>query len=290
MMWLLTVLVLADSATTARIPVAPAESLAVTIRGAGPAIVFLPGPFGSGFAFRNVTAALAERGYQTIVVEPLGVGLSSRPKDADYSLTAQAERVGRTMDALQVTGALVVGHAVGASIAYRLALARPEHVRAILSIEGGPTESATTPGFRTVMRFAPMLKLLGVDLLRRRLRRGLMAATSDTTWLTEDVVDGYIAGADRDFGATVDAYKGMANSEEPYVLAERLPEIAIPVLVILGAVPHRSAPTAQEISLLGTSLPLVRIDTVPNVAHFPHEERPGVLVAALLRLEQMSVP
>jgi pimeloyl-ACP methyl ester carboxylesterase len=290
-MWLLMLTLAAvDSATHVRVPVAPAETLAVVERGMGRPVVFVPGPFGAGFAYRRVADSLAAVGYRTLVIEPLGTGHSARPKVADYSLTVQAQRVGQAMDSLAADSALIVAHAVGASIAYRLALARPDLVRGILSIEGGPTESATTPGFRTVMRFAPLLKMLGIDLARRRLHRGLLQATSDSSWLTEEVLDGYIAGADVDFGSTVDAFKGMANSEEPYVLAERLPEVGAPVLVLLGAEPHRSGPTGEEIALLGSTLPRVTVDTLPGVAHFPHEERPAVVVDAVRRLEAMTLP
>src|SRR2546422_1504920 len=36
---------------------------------------------------------LFRSGYRAIVIEPLGVGNSGRPEHADYSLTAQADRI-----------------------------------------------------------------------------------------------------------------------------------------------------------------------------------------------------
>jgi len=81
----------ADDADARCLVTAPGECVQVTISGKGPDVVLIPGLFGSAFSFRRVTALLASEGYRTIVVEPLGVGDSARPKEADYTLTAQAD-------------------------------------------------------------------------------------------------------------------------------------------------------------------------------------------------------
>src|SRR5262245_45182129 len=77
------------AARTLRVPLVPAETLHVQVSGEGTPAVLIPGLFGSGYTFRKVVPLLNERGYRTIVIEPLGVGASSRPARADYSLTAQ---------------------------------------------------------------------------------------------------------------------------------------------------------------------------------------------------------
>src|SRR5690606_17565191 len=74
--------------------VAPAETLAVAVDGGdGRAVVMVPGLLGAAYTFRHVRHALAEAGLRVVVVEPLGTGASSRPKHADYSLTAQSRRI-----------------------------------------------------------------------------------------------------------------------------------------------------------------------------------------------------
>ena len=172
MWWLLAVL-LADSTHSVEVPLAPAESLHVEIRGAGEPVVLIPGLFGSAFAFRTLVPLLTERGYRTIVIEPLGIGASTRPPKADYSLTAQANRLAAVLDTLHVRQALVVGHSVGGSEAFRLAYLRPDLVRALISLEGGPAETAVTPAFKRAMRFAPWIKLLGgIRLIRWKIRTG----------------------------------------------------------------------------------------------------------------------
>lgn len=281
-MWLLVLALVADSVRAFHLPVSPVESLQVTVAGAGEPVVLLPGLFGSAFGFRALIDRLPDEGYEVIVIEPLGVGSSARPERADYSLTAQADRVARALDALGVSGALVVAHSVGASLALRLAYRRPELVRAVVSLEGGPAEAATTPGFRRAMRFAPWVKTFGgVKLVRRKVRAYLVAASGDSAWVTDAVVDGYTAGQARDLDRTLKAYLAMARAREPERLASHLGEIRCPVRLILGAAPHEGGPSAADVALLSRSLALFAVDVVPAAGHFVHEERPEAVVAVL---------
>jgi pimeloyl-ACP methyl ester carboxylesterase len=75
------------------IPVAPLESLRVTTAGAGETVVLVPGLFGSAFGYRHLLELLPAAGFRVVVIEPLGIGRSSRPERANYSLTAQADRL-----------------------------------------------------------------------------------------------------------------------------------------------------------------------------------------------------
>ena len=145
----------AASADTRQVLVAPGEILRVRVTGTGPSVVFIPGLFGSAFGFRKLVQPLNEDGYRVILVEPLGIGGSGRPEGADYSLTAQADRIAAVLTALHADRAVVVAHSVGASIAFRLAHRHPERVAAVVSLDGGPAEVAATSGFRWAMRFAP---------------------------------------------------------------------------------------------------------------------------------------
>src|SRR5512144_1140883 len=98
-----------------RIAVAPAESLQVAALGpaGGASVVIIPGLISPAYAFRKVMPPLAEAGVRSVVVEPLGVGRSGRPGEADYSHSAQARRVAAIMDSLGIRHAVVMGHATG---------------------------------------------------------------------------------------------------------------------------------------------------------------------------------
>ncbi|MGH7570202.1 MAG: alpha/beta fold hydrolase [Gemmatimonadales bacterium] len=285
-MWPLALLLAVD--TTSRIvpvPLAPAESLQVTMVGAGDPVVLLPGLFGSAFGYRKLIAALTAAGYRAIVIEPLGIGSSARPERADYSLTAQADRVARVLDVLDVHDAVVVAHALGGSIAYRLAYRHPDLVVGIVSLDGGPAESATTRGFRRALQLIPWVKLFGgIRLVRKRIRDYMTAGSGDSSWVSDEVVDGYTAGAARELDATLKAYLAMGRAREPERLEPNLGGIRCPVRLVIGGVAHEGGPTAAELRLLARALVRFAVDTVPGAGHFVHEERPGAVVDAVGRV------
>src|SRR6266550_2177056 len=126
-MWLLALALLADTVHTFSLALSPAESVAVTVTGTGDPVVLVPGLFGSAFGYRAVIPLLTDAGYRAIVVEPLGIGSSARPEHADYSLTAQADRIAAALDRLSVRHAIVVAHSLGASMACRHALVSARH-------------------------------------------------------------------------------------------------------------------------------------------------------------------
>src|SRR5881398_1269967 len=284
-MWLLGLVLLADTIRTFTLPLSAAESLTVTVAGDGDPVVLVPGLIGSAFGYRRLVPLLTQVGYRVIVVEPLGIGTSARPEHADYSLTAQADRVAAALDRLGVGDAIVVAHSVGAAIAYRLAYRRPDLVRGVVSLAGGPAEAATTRGFRRAIQLAPWIKLFGGErLVRAKVRRGLIAASGDTTWVTDQVVDGYTAGAARDLAGTLKAYVAMARAHESDRLAPHLGEIRCPVRLVVGTVGRGSGVSPQEVATLAGLLRSFAVDTVPGAGHFVYEERPAAVVAAVQRL------
>lgn len=268
-----------------RIVVAPAETLAVTITGEGEPVLIIPGLLGSAFSFRKVIAELEAEGMQAIVVDPLGTGGSSRPVDADYSLESQASRIAAAADSLEVRDALVLTHTVSASITYRLAIQRPDLVAGIVSINGGPAESAGTPGLRLALSFAPLAVLFGgKDLLRSKVQNGLRESSADDSWVTEDVVDRYAAPYEEDATDALRTMRSIASAEEPYPLAPRLDQITVPVILLIGTGSPTDAVDADEINVLTDRLPALRVDTVPDAGQYIQEERPARVMTAIREL------
>jgi pimeloyl-ACP methyl ester carboxylesterase len=279
-----------DTAVVRDIPVAAGEILRTTSVGSGRPVVLIPGLFGAAFGYRKIVGPLAELGYRAIVIEPLGFGWSSHPRRANYSLSAQTTRMAAVLDSLGIDHALIVAHSTGASIALRLAYQRPDLVQGILSIDGGPAETAATPGLRRAMRFGGLLTkaLLQPDAFRDEVRRGIVANSSDATWVTAEVVSGYTAGVTADLPGAIDAWRGMAKSVEAESLAIRLPECRIPVRLLVGAVPHQSGIGADQMELLRQRLTDFGMESVARSGQYIQEEQPGAVVAALGKLAAAS--
>ncbi len=261
--------------------------MAVSVTGGGRPVVLIPGLFGSRFGFRHVVPLLSGAGYRVIVIEPLGIGSSARPEDGDYSLTAQADRIAAVLDTLAVRDAVIVAHSLGASMAYRLAYRRPELVGAIVSLEGGPAEAAATPSFRRAMRFAPWIKWFGgIKRIRGKIRSSLVAASGDTSWVTDSVVNAYTAGATADLDGKLKAFLRMAEAREPERLAPQLGAIRCPVRLLLGTAPHQGGVPPGDVDEMRAALPSLTIDSVPGSGHYIYEEQPEAVLIAVERVER----
>jgi pimeloyl-ACP methyl ester carboxylesterase len=292
-MLLLTLVLLAgpaDSIVVRDIEVAPGESLRTTTFGSGQPVVLIPGLFGAAYGYRAIVAPLVARGYRCIVVEPLGYGWSSHPKKADYSFTAQTLRVGEALDSLGVTRALFIAQSSGASIAFRLAVSRPELVRGLLAIDGGPSESAATPGMKKVFKLGGFAVKLALDesKLRHDVRREIVRNSGDTTWVTDAVIREYTAGPAADMHGSIDAFHQMSKAKEGESLADRLHHYDGPVRLLVGTVPHPAEVPQEQRDLLRERLPDFRSDSVPGSGQYIHEEQPSVVVEAVTGLDRAS--
>ena len=253
-------------------------------------MVLIPGIFGGAYGYRKVIGPLVARGYRCIVIEPLGYGRSSYPERAAYSFTAQTERVGRALDSLGVRNALFIANSTGASIALRLAIANPELVRGILSIDGGPAESAGTPGMKKAFRMGGFITKLAVSegKLRHDVRAEILKNSGDTSWVTKKVIREYTAGQAADVDGAIDALRSMSKSKEATSLHEQLDDIQVPVRLLVGGVPHPSGVKQDERDMLAARIPDFELDSVPGSGQYVHEEQPEAVLKALGELDQAA--
>ncbi len=268
------------------IAVSRGEILHVEATGSGDPVVIIPGLFGSAFGFRKVVQPIAAAGHRVIVVEPLGVGASTRPRDANYSLEAQARRVGEVLDSFHVTGVTILAHSVGNSIALRLALARPGLVRGIVSVEGGVAEAAGTPGLRHALSLAGFLGHFGLEgMVTNKMRTRFRESSGDPSWITDPVMAGYLAPLKGNYQDVIAGYKAMASASERAALAPRLARLRIPVELLLGAAPHDGGPGDDEVAAMHR-LPELSVVRVPGAGHWIQEERPQAVIDAVRRIAQ----
>ena len=274
-----------DSATIRNLVVAPAETLHTTLVGEGPPVVVVPGLLGSAYAYRKVIPQLNAAGLSVIVIEPIGVGFSSRPSKSDYSLTAQSQRVGAVLDSLGVRCAPVLAHSAGASIALRLAAHRPDLVCGVVAENGGGMDTVATTSVRKAASFAWLIKLFGGrGRIRSEIRKGMLNTAGDSSWITPEVIDHYTAGGAGDLGATLRAIKGMARARDSERMAELLPRIKVPVHLLIGGAKRGSGVTLPQFQVLTAGLPQLVVDTVAGSGLRIHEEQPDVVVKAVVEL------
>lgn len=123
------------------LPLGPATARVWTA-GAGEAIVLLHGPWAGAEAYWfNVADELAKT-HRVVAPELPGIGA---PGDLLPSFGAYAAWLEALLDALAVERAVVVGNALGASIAWRFAAQVPGRCRALVMVNGYPPPSYPAP-------------------------------------------------------------------------------------------------------------------------------------------------
>ena len=114
----------------------------------GPTIVLLHGFPTSSFMFRDLIPALADR-YHVIAPDHLGFGHSDAPPadEFDYTFDALADLTAGLLQQLDVTRYAIYVQDYGAPIGWRLALADPSAITAIVTQNGNGYDAGFVPGF-----------------------------------------------------------------------------------------------------------------------------------------------
>ena len=176
-------------------------------------------------------------------------------------------------------------------MALRLALTRPDQVGSLVSIEGGPAESAATPMMKTGLKLAKLLKnIVGDKFIRDGAANALKDSSGDPSWVSRRTAREYIRGARRDMDGTLNAFIAMAEQPEPFAVTPRLGEVTQPVLVLIGDADHHGALKEEDIAVLREGLPDVTFQTVVGAGHFIYEEQPEATVAALVAFQRKTQP
>ncbi len=253
-------------------------------------VVLLPGVLGSAFSMRHVTHELLELGHDVAVIDPLGMGASDRPRQANYSLDAQARRVLAVLDTLGWRDVVIAGHGTSATIALRAAALERFRVRGIVSISGGPVDAQSTGGLQSAMRFAPLLDSpIGRSLGRRRFASQLRARSATHQWVSDSVVRVYLRPFEVDMRGSLRALHAMSTSVEPQSVRDVLRDVRAPLTVVVGDRPTEGAPTPEQLRMLHELPGMVRIDTLAGVGAMPHEEAPRAVALAIARLTLRGV-
>ncbi len=99
-----------------------------------PTVVFLHGMAGSSRYWQPVISQLPPT-YRTICLDLLGFGHSPKPASIDYSYEDHLQAITATLDQLTPTNPIIlVGHSMGALLAFRLANRQPNRVRHLILI------------------------------------------------------------------------------------------------------------------------------------------------------------
>lgn len=140
----------------------------VEVTGSGRPVVLLHGFPDSGRLWRNQVPALAAAGFQVIVPDQRGYGMSDKPKEVEaYSLPFLAGDIMAVLDALGIAKAHVVGHDWGAAVAWGLGSLASDRVDHLVALSVGNPMAFASAGFEQLEKSWYMLLFQWEDIAER---------------------------------------------------------------------------------------------------------------------------
>jgi pimeloyl-ACP methyl ester carboxylesterase len=248
-----------------------------------PTFILLHGFGASLFSWHAVMPVLANYG-TVIAYDRPAFGLTERPLvwegENPYSPKAQVALVIGVLDALEVEQAVLIGHSAGGKIAFETALAHPNRVQAMIAVAAAVYAGGGAPAWSQPLLRTPQLRHLGPLIARQIQNSGdsiLQSAWHDPSNITPETLAGYhkplqVENWDK---ALWELTAASAESD----LAEQVPEVRQPVLVITGD-DDRIVPTEQS-RQLAANLPNAQLSVIPACGHLPHEETPDAFMQAV---------
>jgi pimeloyl-ACP methyl ester carboxylesterase len=217
---------------------------------------------------------LAEE-HRVIRLDLLGHGGSEKPKSG-YSMEDQAGLLAEALSQLDVEGAVVVGHSLGATVATALAEQSSELVDRVVDIDQAPDNSFGSVPFLARLGYVPVLG----QLLDRVTPDFAVKDAYQEAFAPGYDIDAGFDNPDQvvdDFNAmTYTSYDESASEEDEYTdeipLDERLTSAAVPVLLIFGA--EDQVYDADESIAAFEDVPGIKTEVIEGAGHSPNVEQP----------------
>lgn len=186
---------------------APANGLELyyEIHGAGEPLLMLHGGIGATEQLGPNVAELA-RTRQVIVAHMQGHGFT-RDIDRPYSLTQFADDVSALLDHLKITKADALGYSMGADVALRLAIQRPEKVGRLILVSGS---MAMTGQYPDVAAAFPAMVANAAQIAAGVAASSLATMYPDVNWETAFRKSGIMASEPWDWSEEVGAITAPA--------------------------------------------------------------------------------
>jgi pimeloyl-ACP methyl ester carboxylesterase len=116
-----------------------------------PPLILIHGFISSNLVWNEVFLPLADAGFHVIAPDLPGYGYSDKPRNAEYTIAAQARAVLGLMDRLKIEKATIVGASYGGAVAAMMAIDCPERVKRLVLVG---TVSNDEPKKKVLLRLA----------------------------------------------------------------------------------------------------------------------------------------
>ena len=238
--------------------------------GSGPSLVLVHGLGASTALWSKVAPELAKE-FRLVTYDLRGSGRT--PATGSTTLSELVDDLRRLVAELDLGPSLVMGHSIGGSVALAHAAAHPEQVRAVVGI-GAPSglPAAGRDGMRTR---AETVETSGMEAVAETVATNGMAPSFREA--QPDELRGFVSLLE---GNDPASYAALCRVVADVDIVVELPRIAVPALLVAGALDAVVPPDANEAN--AARMPNARAVTVDDSAHLLPWEKPDVLLAIAL--------
>jgi pimeloyl-ACP methyl ester carboxylesterase len=238
-----------------------------------PVLLLLHG-FGSSLQTWDRWAAKLETHYRVIRLDLPGFGLTGPSPLHDYSESGDLATLTNFVNKLGLSSFSIIGHSMGGKMAWSLAAAEPDRVKALVLMapDGFPetkdigTKPYAVPAIMGMMKFC---------LPKYLVRKSIEPAFFDASALSDSLVDRYYDML-RAPGVRA-AILERANQTIYTDPVPRLQKISAPTLLVWGEkdqmIPSSNAQSYTKV------LPASKTVLLPNLGHLVQEEQPEIALA-----------
>jgi 3-oxoadipate enol-lactonase len=195
--------------------------------GDGPPVLLINGTGEPAASWRVLTRLLP--GYDHIAIDQRDTGASSYA-DAPYTPRDLAADAAGVLDALDVSGAHVIGYSLGGAVAMELALARPDLVRSLVLLSTWP---ASDPWFIAQMRNWQAIRRAHWDDERAFLEALWVFMWSPATFRDAALVESFTRGA-LEAPQRPEGWMRQTDADIAHDAGARLRGIRAPTTVLVG--------------------------------------------------------
>jgi pimeloyl-ACP methyl ester carboxylesterase len=250
--------------------------IAYTLQGSGPLVVAIPGMGDLRSSFRELTRPLLGAGYSVAVMDLRGHG-SSDTTFRTHGDVVTGEDLLALIDELGGP-AMVLGNSMGASSAAWAAAERPAAIAGLVLYGPLLREPAKSPGAKAVTRLLYRIAFAGPwgaafwAAFYRSINKGTKAP-----WLDQHLRD--IRANLREPGR-LRSFRDLAVQLDHSVVEARLAQISSPLRAFIGdGDPDFADPVVENAWINGLG---GQSEIVPDAGHYPHAQRPDIVVPATL--------
>ena len=256
--------------------------------GSGPAVLLIHGLNGFKEGWGPVPGALAQAGLRVVAVDMPGFGSSTRLRGGTTPASL-AQALAPLIHELAPVA--LVGHSLGTQVAMLAAASHGDAVRSMALVSPWvlPRPMRIPPKSVSDVLQLPVvgrpLARIGIGRIRRspeRRRDAYLSAIADPAALTSHPEMAALLAMASDRLATTDV-RAMADWAASALALDVRPmahTLATPALVVCGVLDRVTQPVGAE--LLARLLPAAGMLSVPGAAHFPHLERPDLVLPAIV--------